>query len=106
SSALFGRRNLCGLEIGEVLPNFRRLIRFLAREQAQQKPRRNSITIGDEEAVVDDDDFDSILEEGTVVPEHAFRRAEAMLELRQAAVGTDMTPSTSSTGSSFSTESD
>ena len=109
SSALFGRRNLCGLEIGEVLPNFRRLIRFLAREQAQQKPQRNSITIGDginEEAVVDDDGFDSILEEGTVVPEHAFRRAEAMLELRQAAVGADMTPSTSSTGSSFSTESD
>lgn len=107
SSALFGRRNLCGLEIGEVLPNFRRLVHFLAREQAQPKHRRNSITIGadvPEEAVVDEDE-DFILEEGTVVPEHAFRRAEAMLELRQAA-GADMTPSTSSTGSNFSTESD
>jgi protein-serine/threonine kinase len=109
SSALFGRRNLCGLEIGEVLPNFRRLIHFLAREQAHQKRRRNSINIGTDtnaEAVIDDDDYDSILEEGTVVPEHAFRRAEAMLELRQAAAGADMTPSTSSTGTSFSTESD
>lgn len=113
SSALFGRRNLCGLEIGEVLPNFRRLIHFLAREQNLQSRRRNSITIGgtaSEEAIVDGDDEDEnekdlILEEGTVVPEHAFRRAEAMLELRQAA-GADMTPSTSSTGSSLSTESD
>ena len=107
SSALFGRRNLCGLEIGEVLPNFRRLVHFLAREQAQQKRQRSSSTIGadvSEETKVDEDD-DFILEEGTVVPEHAFRRAEAMLELRQAA-GADMTPSTSSTGTSFSTDSD
>jgi protein-serine/threonine kinase len=112
SSALFGRRNLCGLEIGEVLPNFRRLIHFLAKEQKLQSRRRNSVTIGGtapEEAIVDDDDEenekDLILEEGTVVPEHAFRRAEAMLELRQVA-GVDMTPSTSSTGSSLSTESE
>jgi protein-serine/threonine kinase len=106
SSALFGRRNLCGLEIGEVLPNFRRLVHFLARELAQQR-RRNSITVGanvPEQATIDEDD-DLILQEGTVVPEHAFRRAEAMLELRHAA-GADMTPSTSSTGSSFCTESD
>jgi hypothetical protein len=111
SSALFGRRNLCGLEIGEVLPNFRRLIHFLAREQKIQKRRRSSFTIGEpmtEEAIDDEsesDDENLLLEEGTVVPEHAFRRAEAMLELRLAA-GADMTPSTSSTGSSLSTESD
>jgi protein-serine/threonine kinase len=110
SSALFGRRNLCSLEIGEVLPNFRRLIYFLAREQKIQK-RRREVTIGgvaQEDTIVDEydsDDDNYILEEGTVVPEHAFRRAEAMLELRQAA-GVDMTPSTSSTGSSLSTESD
>ena len=108
---MFGRRNLCGLEIGEVLPNFRRLIHFLAKEQNIQQRRRNSITIGatvPEETNTDEDDVDDnnyILEEGTVVPEHAFRRAEAMLELRQAA-GADMTPSTSSTGSSLSTESE
>ena len=111
SSALFGRRNLCGLEISEVLPNFRRLIHFLAREQKIQKRRRSSFTIGQtltEEAIDDEsesDDENLLLEEGTVVPEHAFRRAEAMLELRLAA-GADMTPSTSSTGSSLSTESD
>ena len=109
SSALFGRRNLCGLEIGEVLPNFRRLIHFLSKEQKDQRRRRNSVTIGStvfEGAIVDGDQVDNyILEEGTVVPEHAFRRAEAMLELRHAA-GADMTPSTSSTGSSLSTESD
>ena len=110
SSALFGRRNLCGLEIGEVLPNFRRLIHFLAKEQKIQR-RRNSVTVGVitlGKALIDDDnvdDDDYILEEGTVVPEHAFRRAEAMLELRQAA-GADMTPSTSSAGSSLSTESE
>ena len=108
SSALFGRRNLCGLEIEEVLPNFRRLVHFLAREQIVQKRRRNSITIGTtvpEPVVEGHDEGNLILEEGTVVPEHAFRRAEAMLELRQAA-GADMTPSSSSTGSSLSTESD
>jgi protein-serine/threonine kinase len=108
SSALFGRRNLCGMEIGEILPNFRRLILFLAREQKIQKRRRNSITLGTsvpEVAIIDDDDDEDsgILEEGTVVPEHAFRRAEAMLELRG---GADMTSSSSSTGSSASTESD
>ena len=112
SSALFGRRNLCGLEIGEVLPNFRRLIHFLAKEQKLQSRRRNSVTIGGialEDAIVGDyeegNEKEQLLEEGTVVPEHAFRRAEAMLELRQAA-GADMTPSTSSTGSSLSTESE
>ena len=109
SSTLFGRRNLCGLEIGEVLPNFRRLVHFLSKEQKDQRRRRNSVTIGvttPEEAIIDDEiDDHYILEEGTVVPEHAFRRAEALLELRQAA-GVDMTPSTSSTGSSVSTESE
>jgi protein-serine/threonine kinase len=109
SSALFGRRNLCGLEIGEVLPNFRRLIHFLAKEQLLQR-RRNSVSIRGtvtEESTRDYDEIEDsyILEEGTVVPEHAFRRAEAILELRQAA-GADMTPSTSSSGSSLSTESD
>lgn len=110
SSALFGRRNLCGLEIGEVLPNFRRLVHFLAKEQKAQKSRRNSVTAGAILPVIDvtvekgiKDDY--ILDEGTVVAEHAFRRAEAILELRQAA-GADMTPSTSSSGSSVSTESD
>jgi hypothetical protein len=59
-----------------------------------------------EQAIADDEeDEEYILEEGTVVPEHAFRRAEAMLEFRQAA-GVDMTPSTSSTGSTGSTESE
>jgi protein-serine/threonine kinase len=107
SSALFGRRNLCGLEIGEILPNFRRLIHFLAREQRIQKRRRNSITIGstvpEEAAYEDEDEKPSMLEEGTVVPEHAFRRAEAMLELGH---GADMSPSSSSSGSSTSAESD
>jgi protein-serine/threonine kinase len=98
SSALFGRRNLCGLEIGEVLPNFRRLVHFLAREQNEQKRRRGLDGVESKED-------DSILEEGTVVPEHAFRRAEAMLELRQVGA-TDMTPSTSSSGSTISTESE
>ena len=108
SSALFGRRNLCGLEIGEVLPNFRRLVHFLAKEQKIQKHRRNSNNFGTavEEPIADDkEDEEYILEEGTVVPEHAFRRAEAMLEFRQAA-GVDMTPSSSSTGSTASTESE
>jgi len=108
SSALFGRRNLCGLDIGEVLPNFRRLIHFLAKEQKIQQRRQNSITIGatapdEDEDYIGDDNY--ILEEGTVVPEHAFRRAEAMLELRHAA-GVDMTPTTSSTWSILSTESE
>lgn len=58
-----------------------------------------------EEAIVDEEEDEYILEEGTVVPEHAFRRAEAMLEFRQAA-GVDMTPSSSSTGSTGSTESE
>jgi protein-serine/threonine kinase len=105
SSALFGRRNLCGLEIGEILPNFRRLVRFLAREQKIQKHRRNSITIGatsPEGTTLDiEEDQNSMLEEGTVVPEHAFRRAEAMLELR----GGDIT-SSSSSSCSDTTESD
>ena len=102
SSALFGRRNLCGLEIGQVLPNFRRLVHFLAREQIEQR-RRNSISPMDDRVSKYDDYL--ILEEGTVVPEHAFRRAEAMLELRKVA-GSDMTPSTSSSGSTISTESE
>ena len=96
------------MEIGEVLPNFRRLVHFLAKEQNVQKRRRNSISFGialEAAATSDKDDVENILEEGTVVPEHAFRRAEAMLEFRQAA-GADMTPSTSSTGSTGSTESE
>lgn len=110
SSTLFGRRNLCGLEIGEVLPNFRRLIHFLVKEQKFQR-QQNSVAVGATvlgKTIIDEgnvDDYNYILEEGTVVPEHAFRRAEAMLELRHAA-GADMTPSTSSTGSSLGTESE
>ena len=105
---MFGRRNLCGLEIGEVLPNFRRLVHFLVKEQKLQTRRRNSINFGaalEVAVIADKDDDENILEEGTVVPEHAFRRAEAMLEFRQAA-GADMTPSTSSTGSTGSMESE
>ena len=103
SSALFGRRNLCGLEIGEVLPNFRRLIQFLAKEQRVQN--RGSLHLPEDSHDEEDEDKNLILEEGTIVPEHAFRRAEAMLEFRQA-TGVDMTPSSSSTGSTISTESE
>lgn len=105
SSTLFGRRNLCGLEIGEVLPNFRRLVHFLAKEQNQQKLRREFAVSDEDDDVEEDKQAGLILEEGTVVPEHAFRRAEAMLELRQAA-GVDMSPSTSSSGSTISSESE
>ena len=107
SSTLFGRRNLCGLEIGEVIPEFRRVMHFIAKEQRIQNRRSVVLSahVSEEAIELDEDDQDLILEEGTVVPEHAFRRAEAMLEFRRAS-GAEMTPSSSYSGSSLSSESE
>lgn len=58
SAALFGQLSPVGLEISELIPQFDRILRFLIEE--------------DKISLVD----------GMVVPEHAFRKAKAMIALR------------------------
>ncbi|KAF8466970.1 hypothetical protein BDZ91DRAFT_154082 [Kalaharituber pfeilii] len=58
SAALFGYMDPVGLHIAQLIPNFDRLLRYLVEE--------DKITLVD----------------GMVVPEHSFRKAKAMLSLR------------------------
>ncbi|KAF8445187.1 hypothetical protein BGX38DRAFT_1143538 [Terfezia claveryi] len=58
SAALFGYSDPAGLHIAQLIPNFDRLLRYIVKE--------DKITLVD----------------GMVVPEHSFRKAKAMLSLR------------------------
>lgn len=58
SAALFGQLNSVGLEITELIPQFDRMLKFLTEE--------------DKISLVD----------GMVIPEHSFRKAKAMIALR------------------------
>lgn len=58
SAALFGYTDPAGLHIAQLIPNFDRLLRYIVEE--------DKITLID----------------GMVVPEHSFRKAKAMLSLR------------------------
>lgn len=58
SAALFGQLNSVGLEITELIPQFDRILKFLIEE--------------DKISLVD----------GMVIPEHSFRKAKAMIALR------------------------